>query len=167
MKREGTMLTKELSQAYDSLPDDVKSVILALSVLIDRIGSLPNADREDLFELLQEWRKASDREEQRSIRRAMEEVLAQIPVSVRSLPLPDAQPELQGRKAWAEHVGRTIKELREAAGLTQAQLGEKAGLQQSHICRLENAEYSATSMTLEKIANALGVPTGKIDPCVD
>lgn len=167
MRSEGAVITKELSQAYDSLPETVRSAILAMSILIDRIGSLPKADRDDLFELLQEWRKADDPEEQRSIRRAMEEILAQCPVTVRPLTSADEQPMSRGLKTWAEHVGRKIRELRERARLTQAQLAEKAGLPQSHISRLENAEHSATRMTLEKIAKALNVDVGNIDPCVD
>ncbi len=161
------MLTKGASQAYDSLPDDVKSVILAMSVLIDRIGSLPKADRDDLFDLLQAWRRAGDPEEQRSIRRAMEEILAQIPVTVKPMPMHSDKPLSRGRKRWAEHVGRKIKALREQGGLSQVQLGEKADLPQSHISRLENAEYSPTHLTLEKIARALDVSVGDIDPCVD
>lgn len=160
------MLTQEFSQAYDSLPDDVKPIIMALSVLINRIGSLPKADRDDLFELVQEWRKASDPEEQRSIRRAMEEILAQAPITARKLPL--TKKALSGkRKSWAGHVGRKIRELRDQAGLTQTQLAEKAGLPQPHVSRLENAEYTATNLTLQKIAKALGVEVGQIDPCVD
>ena len=131
------MLTKGLGQAYDSLPEGVKSGLLALSILIDRIGSLPKADRDDLFELLQEWRKADDPEEQQSIRRAMEEILAQIPVSVKSMPLTGQSDMSRNLKSWAEHVGRKIKELRERKGLTQSELAEKAGLPQSHISRLE------------------------------
>jgi DNA-binding XRE family transcriptional regulator len=161
------MLTKELSEAYDSLPEQVKSVILALSILINRIGTLPKADRDDLFELLQEWRKADDPEGQRSIQRAMEEILAQIPVNVKPLLRPEGPPMSRGLKCWAEHVGKKIREFRERARLTQVQLAEKAGLPQSHVSRLENAEHSATNLTLEKIAKALGVAVGDIDPCVD
>lgn len=161
------MLTKDFRQSYDKLPDQIKSGMLALSILIDRIGSLPQADRDELFELLQAWRKASDPEEQQSIRRAMEEVLAQIPVSVKSMELPREKALSRGLSGWAEHVGKRIKELREKAGLTQVQLAEKAGLPQSHVSRLENAEHSATNMTLEKISRALGVSVGEIDPCAD
>lgn len=76
-------------------------------------------------------------------------------------------PDTGRLKAWAEHVGRKIQELRKAAGLTQVQLAERAGLPQSHISRLENAEHSATNLTLEKLAGALGVSVGDIDPCAD
>ncbi len=162
------MLTKQISETYGKLPEGVRSTILALSVLIDRIGSLPQVDCEELFELLQDWRKADDPEERRSIQRAMEEVLAQIPAEVRPLePTGHEASMSRGLKARADRVGKRIRELRERAGLTQTVLAEKAGLPQSHISRLENAEHSATHMTLEKIARALGVRVGDIDPCGD
>jgi ribosome-binding protein aMBF1 (putative translation factor) len=98
----------------------------------------------------------------------MEEILSQVPVAMRALPLPlEQKPLSDGRRAWAEHVGRKIKELRELSGLTQVKLAEKAGLPQSHISRIENAEYSPTHVTIEKIAKALNVVVGKIDPCSD
>ncbi len=158
------MVTNEL-KAYSSLPDEVKPAVLALSVLINRIGSLPKADRDDLFELLQEWRKADDPEEQASIQRAMEEILAQIPMTAKPLSSAD---ELHHRlRPWAKHVGVQIRELRTKADLTQAQLAERAGLPQSHVSRIENAQHTATNMTLEKIAKALGVEIGAIDPCAE
>ena len=159
------MLNKEL-KTVGSLPADVKSAVLALSILIDRIGSLPRADRDDLFELLQEWRKTSVPEERQSIQDAMEEVLAQMPPTTRALhPLPESPPAKV--KSWAEHVGGRIKQMRLDAGLTQEQLAERAGLPQSHVSRIENAQHTATSMTLEKIAKALGVDPGRLDPCAD
>jgi DNA-binding XRE family transcriptional regulator len=157
------MVSKEL-KTYSRLPPEVKSAVLALSILIDRIGSLPKADRDDLFELLQEWRKTGEPEEMDSLQRAMEEILAQIPVSVRSMPPGETTGAL---KTWAEQIGGKIRQLRTEAEMTQDQLAVKAGLPQSHISRIENAHHSATFMTLEKIARALGVEVGKIDPCTD
>ena len=51
--------------------------------------------------------------------------------------------------------------------MTQTDLAKKAGLPESHISRLENAEIRATNLTLVKIAKALGVSVGDIDPCTD
>lgn len=150
--------------SFAVLPESSKPALLALSVLIDRVSTLPPADRDDLFELLDGWRKAGDAEERRSIHRAMEEILAQAPIGVTPMPLDEPAPLTRGLKAWTEHVGRTIKELRERAGLNQTELAERAGLRQSHISRLENAEHSPTHLTLEKIAQALGVEVGTIDP---
>jgi len=161
-----TIQAKELAP-YNQLSDDVKSAVLALSVLISRINRLPVADRDDLFELLQEWRKTGDPEETASIQRAMEEILAQTPITSSALPLGEKKPFSGGLDRWAKHAGKKIRELREGAGLNQTQLAEKAGLTQSHISRIENAEHSATNFTLEKIAKALGIAVGDLDPCAD
>ncbi|HBI41742.1 MAG TPA: XRE family transcriptional regulator [Planctomycetales bacterium] len=158
------MVSNEM-KTYGRLRPEVKSGVLALSILIDRIGSLPKGDRADLFELLQEWSKTDEVEEKDSLHRAMEEILAQIPVSVRSLPAASESPD--ALRSWAEHVGGKIKQLRAEAEMSQQQLAEKAGLPQSHISRIENAQHSATHRTLQKIARALGVKASKIDPNAD
>ena len=153
-------MNKELTPAYDCLPDNAKYVVLALSVVIDRLGSLPKVDRDEVFGLLQELHKTDDSEERQSIRLAMEEILAQVPIGVSKMQV--ASEDLKrGQTAWAIHVGKTIRDLREDAGLTQVQLAEKAGIPQSHVSRLENAEHSATHLTLCKIATALGVEVGR------
>jgi ribosome-binding protein aMBF1 (putative translation factor) len=154
------MVSTEM-KTYGRLRSEVKSGVLALSILIDRISSLPKGDRDDLFELLHEWSKTDEAEEKDSIHRAMEEILAQIPIAVRSLPTAGEAPVLL--KSWAECVGGKIKQLRAEAEMSQQQLAEKAGLPQSHISRIENAQHSATHMTLQKIAKALGVKVVKID----
>lgn len=152
---------------YDNLSDEVKSSILALSILIPRIGKMSKTDLDDLYDLLLSWRDTEDLDEKKSIRRAMEEILSQTPIEVVSLDstLGDTIPtELQ---KWSEQVGKTIRSLRETAGLNQTQFAEKAGLTQSHISRLENAEHSATHKTLEKIAAALGVHIRDVDPLAE
>src|SRR5271154_3840155 len=51
-----------------------------------------------------------------------------------------------------------VREMREDAGLTQAELAKKVGTTQSVIARLEDAEYTAHSLTmLERIATVCGV----------
>ena len=159
-------MIKEL-ETYTSLPESAKQVALALSILIDRLGTLPQADRDDLFELMTEWRKTDDHEGRRDIHRAMEEILAQVPIGVKTMPMPADGPLPGAAKSWAEHVGNEILELRKKESLSQEQLAEKAGLKQSHISRLENAQHTATHKTLTKIAQALGVTVGQIDPCTD
>jgi ribosome-binding protein aMBF1 (putative translation factor) len=96
----------------------------------------------------------------------MLEILSQAPSRSRPMPLAD-QPMKPGLKKRADQVGGAIRGLRERAGLNQSELAEKAGLTQSHVSRLENAGHSATHMTLEKIAKALGVTVGDLDPCID
>jgi ribosome-binding protein aMBF1 (putative translation factor) len=51
-----------------------------------------------------------------------------------------------------------VREMREAANLSQVELAERTGTQQSVIARLEDAEYEGHSLkTIEKIAAACGV----------
>ncbi len=51
-----------------------------------------------------------------------------------------------------------VREMREDAGMTQAELAKKTGTTQSVIARLEDAEYTAHSLSmLERIAAACGV----------
>ena len=53
-------------------------------------------------------------------------------------------------------VARTIRELREEAGLTQKELAELIGTTQSVISRLEDADYEGHSLSmLDRIARAL------------
>jgi len=169
MLRETTQSPSGLPDSLGILPEPVRAAILALSVLIDRIGKLPEPDRDDLFELLQEWRKADSPEQAKAIREAMEEILAGPPcVEAKALPLTERKPPVPERfQEWTDFISKKIRAEREAAGLTQQQLAEKAGLGQSHISRLENGEHSPSHLTLEKIACALGKAVGELDPCLD
>ena len=161
-------MSRQQLENYTSLPEDAKPVVLALSVLMNRINTLPDADRDDLFELLSEWRKVESHEESVSIQRAMEEILAQTPVSVRKMPLEATDPKkFPALSKWSDSVALRIKHYRLAAGMTQAELAEKSSLPQSHISRLENATHSASFKTLGKLAIALGIEVRNLDPCAE
>lgn len=55
-----------------------------------------------------------------------------------------------------EEIARKIRELREAAALTQNQLAKLIGTTASVICRLEDADYEGHSLAmLRRIAGAL------------
>ncbi|MGY1714220.1 helix-turn-helix transcriptional regulator [Geodermatophilus sp. SYSU D01106] len=53
-------------------------------------------------------------------------------------------------------LGRQIRQLREAAGLTQAELAERTGTSQSAVAHLESGRRIPTLTTLQKFAHALG-----------
>ena len=57
--------------------------------------------------------------------------------------------------------GRRLKELREAAGLTQTELGERAGMVYQAVAKLERGSVEPTWPTVLRLADALGVPTDK------
>ncbi|UBM58215.1 helix-turn-helix transcriptional regulator [Marinilongibacter aquaticus] len=53
-------------------------------------------------------------------------------------------------------IGRKIRELREAANLTQDQLAEMTGLKKPNLSRIENGKYNTGLDILSRIAEALG-----------
>ena len=90
------------------------------------------ADRDDMFALFQLLRDETTAEDRDSVHQAMNEIIAQRTVTSTPMKLVEEEPldEKAKRRAWASHVGRRVRELREAAGLTQSQLAEKAGIPQ-------------------------------------
>lgn len=62
----------------------------------------------------------------------------------------------------SEKIGSKIKQLREAAGLTQDDLAEAASIQTSKVALIESGEASPTIAILLKMARRLGVRLGTI-----
>jgi transcriptional regulator with XRE-family HTH domain len=54
-------------------------------------------------------------------------------------------------------VGRNVKRLRIAAGLSQAELAERMGVDRAYVSGLELGQRNPTIVTLWHIAKALGV----------
>lgn len=61
------------------------------------------------------------------------------------------------RARAAYEVGRMVRELREARGLSQRELAERMGTTQSVVGRLEAGGSRPTIVTLERVAHALGL----------
>jgi transcriptional regulator with XRE-family HTH domain len=57
------------------------------------------------------------------------------------------------RKVFAKNLRR----LRTAAGLSQEELAFRAGLDRTYISALERGLYSASVVTIERLANALDI----------
>jgi DNA-binding Xre family transcriptional regulator len=138
----------------------------AVRNLARSIKRLSPADFDELIGLVRHLHQADDREEYDSWVRAIEELLGPRPSGTEPFTLAD-EPMAPGLKRWSEHVGRKIRRFRKYAVMKQSDLATATGLTQSHISRLENAAHSATHLTLTKIAQALGVEVGEIDPCTD
>lgn len=155
------------NDVINEMPEDEQLITMAVAVVQNRIDTLPEDDRNELFELVLELPKAKTREESRAIWVAMREILAQKPMTARRMPAAgEATPSGKSKK-WAEYIGSQIRQMRTDRGWTQMELAQKSGLPQSHISRIEKAEYTATYKTLEKIARAFGVEVGQIDPIND
>jgi DNA-binding XRE family transcriptional regulator len=152
------MITKR--ETATAVPD---SVTLALAVLMDRIRTLPQEDKDDLFELSKVVLTSDSQEEIDRARAGMQEILEQ--QSAALVPVRAAEGPGNELTNWISFVSNKIRDTRKAANMTQEQLAQKSNLPQSHISRLEKGEHSPTFATLEKLARALGVPVSDFDPC--
>jgi XRE family aerobic/anaerobic benzoate catabolism transcriptional regulator len=73
----------------------------------------------------------------------------------------------RGRAAeWMAHVGKRVRAARRRAAMKQTDLADASGLFQSQISGIEGKRINATRRTLQRIADALGVPLADLVPAV-
>ena len=61
--------------------------------------------------------------------------------------------------------GQNLQRLRQEKGISQEELAHRAGLERSYLGKLENARFSASVDTIEKIALALDIePSVFLEP---
>lgn len=156
------MATKELIKR--GRPEDIQNqaMTMALAILVERIRTLPKEDKDDLYDLMKEIPNAETPDELQEVAVGMLEILDQEPVYLTRLNCDEKNGN--GLQNWIDFVSTKIRQLREAAGMTQMELAQKSGLPQSHISRLEGRKHSPSRMTLEKIAKALCVDLSELDP---
>ena len=92
------------SKALKGLTSRQKLAVISLSVVIEQVQSLPKPDRDEFVTLMQLLRDAPDQEERDSLQVAMEEILAQTPITAETIDLSAAPPA----SAFARHVGETL-----------------------------------------------------------
>lgn len=158
------MATKPIERVQQPQEDiNRRALTMALSILIESIQTLPKEDREDLYELMKELPHAETGEELNSVVATMEEIFAPEPIRLERMDLSDEPQPGAGLHKWIDFVSARIKELRVNANLTQDELAALSGLPQSHISRLESGKHSPSWITLEKLAQALGVGAEAFD----
>ena len=150
------MLNKPQTKGFDP----------AVKTILERIKTFSADDRKEFVAMLLKVHETDDPEEHESLVRAIEEIWEQKPIVVESFPVDD-QPMSEGLKKWTAHVGGRIKELREKAGMSINALAKAADLPPEYVGQVEEAQESASNMALSKIANALHVDLGAIDPIAD
>lgn len=64
-------------------------------------------------------------------------------------------------------LGRRIKDLRNARGITQEEIAEQIGVSRQKYARIENGTNSITLDILSKVANVLEVTVGDITKVLD
>jgi transcriptional regulator with XRE-family HTH domain len=62
----------------------------------------------------------------------------------------------------AKRFPMRLKQLREAKGWSQARLADETGVTREYIARLETGKHDPPLSRVEKLANALGVPIGRL-----
>ncbi len=148
------------------LPEHLGPEHIAVAFLVQRFQEMPAEAFADIVSLAKQWTDPSTPREYRGeIFETIREIL--FPELVGGIRFGRAgsteeMPEKLLRRA--NHVGSTIKRIREGRGLTQTQLARETGLPQPHISRLESGAHSPSMKTMEKIAKALGVAVGDLDP---
>jgi predicted transcriptional regulator len=60
------------------------------------------------------------------------------------------------------HFGKTVREARQKAGLTQTRLTELAGLTQQYIARIEAGQINPTLATMAAVARVLHLNVGDL-----
>ena len=65
-------------------------------------------------------------------------------------------------KDIAVRLGRNIAEARKASGRTQAEVAEKVGIDTVSLSRIERGTVSPSITTLDRIADVLGEPLGRL-----
>lgn len=65
---------------------------------------------------------------------------------------------------FQSRIGAALKKLRLERGMSQEELAQKAGLKQSHVSRLEAGVHTPSDLTIQRLANALGVSPTALDP---
>lgn len=63
-------------------------------------------------------------------------------------------------------IGKRIRSLRKAAGMTQEELAEKADLHSTYIGQVERGEKNITVETLYKVTSALNISMAELFNCI-
>ena len=61
-----------------------------------------------------------------------------------------------------ERVGLNLQDARRAKGISQEELAHRASVNRGYVVKIENAKYSASLTTLEKIAQALNIDPSEL-----
>lgn len=159
-------LEKEEVCAHGMSAQDFTSEHIAVAVLLERFREIGKDAVRDIVSLAEQWMDPKTPPEDRpEIFETIREILFPELVGGISIEHVESKQEIPEKlRARAEHVGSKIKEIRTSRKLNQTDLAKATGLPQPHISRLENGEHSPSFKTLTKIAGALDVEVGDLDP---
>lgn len=162
------MATMELKgdRACAMSPEDFTPEHIAVAVLMRRFTEIGKDALRDIVSLVEQWMAPeTPAEDHMEIFETIREILfPELVGDICFLPAGSEQEMPKILRRRAEHVGKMLKRIRNAKNIKQVALAKKAGLPQSHISRLETGTHSPSFKTLTKIAKALEVEVGDLDP---
>ena len=109
------MIAEELNRPSDVPGSGLSPIVhealtITFAFLVERIRSLPEEDKQDLFALVKELPN-SDAEGLESIVRAMREILEQAPAAIQRMEWTAGRPaDAPGLKKWVDFVSQRIVE---------------------------------------------------------
>jgi len=159
-------LSKENKTAHQISLADVGPADVIVTWLLQRFKELPNESLKDIVSLMEMiTNRETAPEERDEIYETIREILfPQLigKVCMGSFGQAEQIPgKVERRTNW---IGNKVKTRREEKGFTQTELAKKSGLRQPQISRLEADVHSPSFKTLEKIAVALDITVGDLDP---
>lgn len=134
-----------------------------LKLLELRLKALSKEATEDLVSLIPEFNACKTIEEQNQLSQTVRELIFPelIGGMTDAAPSPGVSDKLQRRMEW---IGQRVRDRRKELNLSQIDVANTAGLPQSHISRIEAGKISPSHRTLEKLAIALQIKVGDLDP---
>ncbi|HAH47939.1 helix-turn-helix transcriptional regulator [Gimesia sp.] len=154
-----------MNMIKNEIRPDIESLTLELK-------KLPETKAIRIAELWNLHRDSTDPDEQNEIIDALVEIVYSIFCKcdwVSSQELDSiVDPETARRvESYRKKVGVRIKAARKIRNWTQQELANAAKMPQSHVSRLEQGKHAATDITIQKLADALGIPAGELDPSME
>ena len=142
-------------------PDDV-----IVTWLLRRFKELPNESLKDIVSLMEMiTNRETPAEDRNEIYETLREILfPQLIGNVRLGRLGQSEQLLDKVEKRTNWICKQVKYYREKKGWNQEELAKKSGLRQPQISRLEAGIHSPSFRTLQKIADALGISVGDLDP---
>lgn len=122
----------------------------------------------ELFQLLdQDDQSDTHQEEIQNVWEAIKELLLGADISLVKYLVEPSSDAAKKADQWFAEMGKKIRQLRLQKNLRQIELAEKSGISQGAISRIERGLLAPTHATIERLAKALEIPPGKIDPTLD
>jgi DNA-binding transcriptional regulator YiaG len=132
------------------------------------LRKLPPKKQERVFRMLDLLESAETCDECQEIAQAISEIIAKAAGRWPRGKVEDLEEGVgdQAKKtvsAYHRNIGEAIRKCREKLKITQEELAERSGLPQSHISRLEAGKHAPTRVTIERLADAMGVKPSQLD----